>query len=377
LAAAGGLTVSRRRGDDSPAPFLSMRRLRLDRLALCAAAFLFGSCKCWLASPSPVSTSTGPVDLVVTFSGTIPSDRPLLLYSGKRDGACRSFETHVGTASPTITLTQVSWDPACPAEITVFTKGYASTIKNVTPGSADESWWLGKLGAGSVDLPMQPLITVPVTIWLVAPTLTGQDSARDMYNEQASHTTVFETLGAGITFNFTVKPLAGAFPAECNAANVATISSNPAIYDAGSLNVYYMEVYGGSVTAYGQHCWEVDHNEIIMIAYANENVADVTLAHEFGHSLGMIHPKGVGNAIGGHTEDPSSGFAQGNLMFEWPEPDKIDHIGIGQLYAMNYSKDSWLNGLFSGMARPVIRDCQDSWSVGVCPKLSLEHTGWP
>jgi hypothetical protein len=352
-----------------------MRNLRLNRFAVGAASLLIGSCHCSNCGNPPAApiAPTAPVDLLVNFSGASAGARPLLLYSGLRDGGCRSFEPYVG--NPSVTLTQVAWDPSCPTQLTVFAAGHASYIRGIAPGSADESWWTNGLSVGSVDLPMQAPLVVPVTIWIVADG-TDKAVAEDRFATHRSATSVFETLGPGIQFSFTVKYLAATgFPKTCGAANVASIIGDPARYDKTSLNAYYVDRSG-----YGKNCWGDAHQEIVFVSWSNFATPDVILAHELGHALGMYHPKGDENCaacIGGHTDlDPSGSFPDTNLMFQWPATI-IKQVGIGQAYAINFSDDSWLNGILSGMARPIHHVCQDSWATGACPQLSMSQAGWP
>jgi hypothetical protein len=157
-------------------------------------------------------------------------------------------------------------------------------------------------------------------------------------------------------------------PPNCNSAGV--IATNPAIYNASRINVYFVKDYANLqdlTPAY--NCWQKAHPEIVFISWNNTHVVDPTLVHELGHALGLVHP----NSLGGHTY-LVAGFDAFNLMATNTD---VTNTSIGQLYALNFSSSSWINRTGSPLLKPVVRTCQDSWGAGVCPALTLFQVGWP
>lgn len=320
-------------------------------------------------SPEPPASSTGVV--VVKFPGADAAERPLVLYSGMRGGTCRAFEAHVG--SPSVTLSGVSYDPACPAEIDVFAAEHAAVAMAthpLQPGS--DAWILQAIATGTLTIALVPPTPVPMKLWLVANAsgLTSATSMRDRLLDKAFP--IVETLGPGLSLDTASKVLAvgalGALGAHCD--NAGVISTNSGIYDASRLNVYFVEDYANidDLTP-AMNCVYRGHPEIMFVSWGNSNVVDPTLAHELAHALGLIHPK----SDWGHTYW-TSGFDAGNLMYQGAD---VTNASIGQLYAMNFSSDSWLNADASLLRRPVVRTCQDTWGTGPCPALTMFQVGWP
>jgi hypothetical protein len=214
-------------------------------------------------------------------------------------------------------------------------------------------------------------VKLPLKIWIVASGAADIATAEDMRDRLLDKAfPVLETLGAGFTLDTASSTLSPSLvPNNCDGANA--IASNPAIYDASKINAYFIKYYGGNFNlSPGYNCWMKSHNEILFISWGNTNVTDPTLVHELGHALGLIHPK---IPLGGHTY-LVSGFGPYNLM---ATNSDVTEITVGQLYAMNFSSDSWINRIGSPLMKPVRRDCQDSWGTGVCPALTLTQPGWP
>lgn len=307
-------------------------------------------------------------DIIVGFPGTTLAEPALLLYSGKEGASCVEYKGAI--ANPTVTLHDVSIDSGCPVEFDGFAPGrgaYAVGVDFSNPASDD--FLETAIVAGSMDISLPDLTSIPLRIWLV-----GFESQVDTMEEVRNRMLdkaypVFSALGIGFTLDTASAFLdPSALTPHCNSADV--ISMNPAIYDGSKINVYFVAHYGniqGLTPA--NNCWMKAHPEIAFLSWKNVNLTDPTLAHELGHALGLIHPK----SLGGHTY-AIAGFDAYNLMATNTD---VTSATVGQLYAMNFSSDSWINRSGSPLVKPVVRTCQDSWGSGVCPALTLVQAGWP
>lgn len=328
-------------------------------------AFLLLSCSAsCVFAPDPPTTG----DIIVGFPGVDLADPALLLYSGKQATNCIEYEPEI--ANPTVTLHDVSIDSGCQVEFDGFAPArgaYAVGVDFSNP--AGDDFLETAIAAGSMDITLPSLTSIPLQIWLVgfSSQIDTMEEVRDRMLNKAFP--IFSVLGIGFTFDTVTAFLdPSALTPHCNSADV--ISMNPAIYNATKINVYFVAHYGnieGLTPAY--NCWMKSHPEIAFLSWKNENLSDPTLAHELGHALGLIHPK----ALGGHTYGIDD-FSEYNLMATNTD---VTSATVGQLYAMNFSSDSWINRAGSPLAKPVVRTCQDTWGAGVCPALTLVKPGWP
>lgn len=309
-------------------------------------------------------------DVTVDFPGTTSTGTPVLLYSGMTEASCVTFTPNVAVGS-SVTLLDVSYEPACTVEVDVFAPefgAYARTVDPLVPNDAD--WLLGAIDAGTLTLSLPGLKSVSLRIWIVATGagVTTAKAARDRLLDKAYP--IYEMLGAGLTFDTLSSQFAPSLiTAKCD--NAGTISTNAAIYDASSINVYFVAHYGNTQgLTPAQNCWMQAHPEITFISWGNTNLTDPTLAHELGHALGLVHP----TSLGGHTYT-IPGFGPFNLMATNTD---VTEATVGQLYAINFSKDSWINRVGAPDPQPLVRVCQNTWgSVGPCPALTLVAPGWP
>jgi hypothetical protein len=313
------------------------------------------------------TTATG--DIIVEFPGTTIADPALLLYSGREGTTCDKFEHFV--ASPTVTLHGVSYDPSgCPVEFDAFAPGLGAYARLVDPlDSGAEDWLSDAIVAGSVAISLPSLKRIPLRIWLVAVPgdVAAREAVRDRLLDKAYP--IFETMGTGLTLDTISTTLSPSLlTAKCDQAG--SISMNPAIYDASRINAYFVSWYGNNPgLTLAANCWMQGHPEILLFSASNPNLTDPSLAHELGHALGLVNPGGVG----GHT-DYTAGFDAYNLMATNTD---VTNISIGQLYALNFSAESWLNRSGSTLQSAVIRDCANSWEAAPCPSLKMFQPGWP
>ena len=324
------------------------------------------SCSSSCTGPTPITTA----NILVSFPGTTAADPALLLYSGREGANCVSYKPYV--ANPTVTLPDVSYDPACVVEMDAFAPLLGSFGNWVDPAVAgSEGWLTAAIDAGSISIALPDLTPVPLQIWLVAGAPLGVTKAKAMRDRLLDKAfPILETMGIGLSLDTTSKVLNPSLLPVPMCTNSSSISTNSAIYNTNRINVYFVQDYANIqnlTPAY--NCWLQGHKEIIFVSWDNTNVVDPTLAHELGHALGLVHP----NAVGGHTY-LVAGFDAYNLMASNTD---VTNASIGQLYAFNFSSDSWLNRAGSPFIRPVVRSCQDVWGAGVCPALTLFQTGWP
>jgi hypothetical protein len=338
---------------------------QLRRVAVLAA---LGLSACPPSSPPPPVTPS-PGSLQVVFPGLGGPDRPLLLYSGTEAGECVSFEPHIGT--PSVNLSGITWDPACPVEIDVFTPGFGSYGQIADPLSPGGSaWFTNALAAGTLSIGLGPVQTIPLAIWIVADA-GDRPAVEDLASRQfASAGPILEDLGPGFTLDTTTNFLnVGQVAPDC--ASAGFIGATAGVYDPRAINVYYVKNYlNVAYSNYAMNCWMQGQPEIIFVSWGNKFTPDVALAHEVGHALGLVSP----NAVGGHT-NTVSGFDPFNLMYSGAAT--VTNVSVGQSYATNFSDKSWLNRPGSATPSSVSRDCQDSWTTGPCPTLKLFVPTWP
>lgn len=125
----------------------------------------------------------------------------------------------------------------------------------------------------------------------------------------------------------------------CGAA--AAIRASPSVYAAGRLNIYYLadvfDEVGGEKAGYS--CGTSDAPEIILMDADHQFIN--TLAHEIGHSLGLVRPDW------GHAEEyaglyRTSDSQQQNIMANGTPAD-VQYFTVGQVAQFHLSAASWLN----------------------------------
>jgi hypothetical protein len=339
----------------------------LRRFALVAVAGV-SACPQFCPGPAPVTTGPGPLE--VKFPGLADGDRPLLLFSGTREGACVQFEPHIGT--PALLLANVSWVPSCPVEIDALAPGHGSYGRIADPlAPGGSAWFTTALSAGTLSITLGPVAPIPVAIWIVA-ARGDRVTAEALRDRQLSSAgPILEDFGPGFVLESASAFLnVGDVNPDCASAD--EISANPAVHDPKSINVYYVENYKNRpYSSYARNCWMEGQPGIIFVSWANENTPDVALAHEIGHALGLDSPP---SPVGGHTNNVA-GFDEFNLMYSGAPT--VTNVSVGQSYATNFAAASWLNRPAAAAPSPVVRTCQDSWLDGPCPTLKLFVPSWP
>jgi len=355
-------------------------RLTIRAVAILAAGTTGACCSCGgcppHVPPAAVTTVvTGPADLTVVFGGISSSDRPLLLYSGQRDGVCRAFEAYIGTSAGSVLIPQASWNPGCRTEVDIFAPYFGAWVRVVSESDlASMQWFHDALTAGTVTVPLPGLRTVNVASWVVA---AGTDlpTARSVRDAQFSEADpIMASLGAGMTIvrsDGTLSP--NGFQPDCDQAGA--LASMGAGYNPDAINVYFVKNYlNFPFGAYGMDCWIEGHPEVVFISWGNANTPAVALAHELGHALGLVIPHDP--TIGGHTNS-IYGDDGSNLMVSGAAA--VTDITVGQSYGMNFDSFTWLNRA-GATPQPLNRVCQDTFTFvfgDPCPAVTMVVSGWP
>jgi hypothetical protein len=297
-----------------------------------------------------------------------PSDlTKWVLLDDPRDDVCTSDLVKAGTGG-SLTIANISPEPDCHTELTVFAQGYAPTL-DVTPG------WTSGSDLISEDLDPRLVARLNVVVVGDEAVYTATMIAVDL--DVATANDLFDKYRLGIEVSVAgsqrIDPSASAattIGGKC--AQASAVAADPAIYDGTLLNVMYVpdDKWGYGDDEVGWNCVRDDHREIV---YIRQTHYVTILAHEIGHALGLDHTV-VGNLL--------SGWPATNLMgccFVDPAKWKlIDHLSVGQVYRANFHEASWLHT--SGLRSSNSKTCLDGSTPGTssvhwpCPRLQLD---WP
>jgi len=263
---------------------------------------------------------------------------------------------------------------ACHTGLTVFTAGHGAFH---TADPAVLAW--PSTANDNVKIPLPSRIRVPIAIWVVDPPSSGVVS--DLVTTiKTAHLVRASILLGAAGLDLVGNETTGAAPdvVDVNSlpnadvlrqtigsscAQVAAIRSQPAIYTAGAINVYYVKsvatVYGSQN---GFDCFE-EGREIIFVM--SDVAFDHILAHELGHALGLVEPAwGHTTKLPGFLLDAVTGTRR-NVMASAAED--VLYFSRGQMVRLIFSPDSWLNVVSPGAAlTPRVRQQGASVAVWSC-----------
>jgi len=291
-------------------------------------------------------------------------ERPLALYSGWRDGACWDDFACFGTCGKA-GLGDVRWNDSCASEaLTVF-----------APGRAPHRYLRDLASARTLALASP--VPVPLTIWIVS----EENALPGIWDDRAGRHVaralrLYQELDAGVRLEFNsatdvhridparFEELMGATSyAYCdNAPRLQT----PHFAAADRINVYYVPVIY-SFEHGGLACGT--EPEAIFVEYLGAWSANL-LAHEIGHSLGLVKPRALAAEPGEIDGFPD---AERNLMTS--SAAEVRSLTLGQVFRIHFDADGWLGGRATDVQGGLPTCQDDAYTRAPCPPLTLTAPG--
>jgi hypothetical protein len=257
-----------------------------------------------------------------------------------------------------------------------------------------EGVWTSDPNVADASVKQTPLIEVPVAIWVAvderanpenppSPASVATDAAIDLTLAQAR----FAENRTGVTFvqvdnlqndlPVTDPDAIDAIGSSCTDADKLTSTgTNPNIVP-GVLNIYYLNhlTHEAGADVRAVHCRGNPRRDEDVILVSSQHRSAASLAHELGHSMGLLFPDN------GHTES-LYGFDDVNLMTQYVELERAAvraHLSLGQAFRINADAASWLNRATTyGTTPQPLRDAPtlkcpcDPYDGLACPRLAAD-----
>jgi len=269
-----------------------------------------------------------------------------------RGAACRN--DRVLRTTNEVSVGNMRAAAGCNSEIATFSANNAMLFQ--TPVAT----WTNNLGDLHVA-PMQPIINVPVTVWIA-----NGAAAAQAVNDIANANLLYSQNKIGVQFTATINNVSGNNAAVNTIGTVSCGAVGPilasAFFTPNVLNIYYVN---GPFN--GQNCARTVPVGNGNINYIGTTANLATLAHEIGHAFGL-RPAGAG----GHTLG-LPGFGNNNIMTQGGSPAR-NLFSLGQAFRMNTHSDVFggtmliQNGLRPGPGRA----CPPLTTSNICPALRLD-----
>jgi hypothetical protein len=285
------------------------------------------------ARPLPLSIS----DQVTLPTLPDPSAAIVVVRGGTEAAAGPCLYDRLRKGRSVLEIGQVVPKVGCASDVLLFAKSGAMGINPVT--------WTTGADAVTLAAPGSP-VTVEYSFVMVdkdrqAAQLAGRDTIQAIARFNENRT--------GLSFR-TSRIVA---PKELNNSEIATIgnrcdrdaltalSTKPKLYDPRRINVYFVP---GLLGYRGRNCFPEGFPNVIYISTSGDSPA--TLAHEFGHALGLQDwpPRKLGHT-GALSTQHIGGFMYLNIMWTGlydAQANEQRHLSIGQGYRMNMDTSSWL-----------------------------------
>jgi hypothetical protein len=337
----------------------------------------------------------------VRFSTGVPKGEVLVLSPGRKDNSasgCADYNDGVRYSSGEVSvglwnhlqdvreLTVSAFSPLvpppvmdrCHSEVVVYSKSTAlEVVQPVVPP------WTSRNG-DQVPVGLRSPLQLPVTVWIlyVPPSKTEGSVEDNIKTQIATANTIYPDAGCGITFpnqpevhiGITQSQDVTVFPGADQAEQWVTINN---FYTPETLNIYAIESLQGTPAQTSPNNTGLNKDMFGDKIFVTPLIQADTVAHEFGHTLGLLDVQGMGFSnensylMYGRTCPPSNPSCSTGRTG--------DMISRGQCYRANVDEGSFLNspdrdhintGIRSGVTKNICPPNKAS-SIDSCPDLDF------